>query len=89
MISDIFFNISFSVIDWLLSLFPASSGFPSDVHTAAAGLGGYVGIWTPILPMETLITCIGIVFGVEMAVFGFKTVKWIISHIPVIGGKGI
>jgi len=53
-----------------------------------AGLGGYLTMWSPILPISTLIACLTLVFGVEIGIFSFKGIKWIISHIPFIGGKG-
>jgi len=81
-------NFVYFAISSIINLLPISTGFPADAHTAMAGLGGYMGVWGPILPLTTLLTCITIVFGVEIAIFGFKTGKWIISHLPWIGGKG-
>jgi len=78
----------YTLISWVLGLFPSSTGFPFEVHEAMASLGGYVGIWSPILPMKILAFWIGIVLAVEISIFGFRTVKWLISHIPQIGGRG-
>jgi len=80
--------IGYSILDWILSIFPSSAGFPAEAHQAMAGLGGYLGIWSPILPITTLITVVTLVFGVELGIFIFKSVKWIVSHIPQVGGKG-
>lgn len=80
--------IAYSLLSWLIGVFPDSTGFPQDAHTAMSSLGGYMGIWSPILPIATLLVLVGLVFSVEIAIFGFKGVKWIISHIPWIGGKG-
>jgi len=76
------------LLTWVIGILPASTGFPDEAHAAMAGLGGYLGIWSPILPIATLGTLVTLVFSVEIAIFGFKGVKWVISHIPWIGGKG-
>jgi len=76
------------LLNWMLIMFPFSTGFPSEAHTAMQGLGGYLGIFSPILPIATLVTAITLVLSVEVSILGFKTFKWLISHIPQIGGKG-
>lgn len=88
MITSIFITLAFSVLSWVIGILPDSSGFPADATTAFQSLGGYLGIWDPILPIATLATCVGLVFAVELGIFAFKSVKWIISHIPWIGGRG-
>jgi len=81
MITTAIINFAYYVISSIISLFPVSTGFPSEVHSALAGLGGYLGIVSPLLPVATLLTCITLVFSVEISVFGFHTFKWIIGHV--------
>lgn len=88
MIPNAIISIAYSLLHWLIGILPASTGFPPEAHTAMQGLGGYAGIWSPILPLATLATVVTLVFSVEIGIFGFKGIKWIISHIPWIGGKG-
>lgn len=88
MIPNALILIAYSILNWLIGLLPTSTGFPTAAHEAMAGLGGYLAIWTPILPVATLLTILTIVYGVEVGIFTFKGVKWIISHIPLIGGRG-
>lgn len=88
MILDALINIARSILGWVIDLFPNSTGFDSSVHTAFSSLGGYLEIWKPILPMSTVLFMLGIIILVELSIFGFKTFKWIISHIPYVGGKG-
>jgi len=80
--------IAYQILSWLIALFPTSTGFPTDAHTAMQTLGGYLGIWSPILPITTLGTVVGFVLAGEVGIFTFKGIKWIISHIPWAGGKG-
>jgi len=81
-------NFAFYLVAHFIAFFPVGSGFPSDVHTSVVWLGGFFGLINDIVPISTLVTAVGIVFAVEIAIYGFKTLKWIISHIPLIGGKG-
>jgi len=79
------FNYFFNLI---VGIFPSGSGFPQSVHTAAQYIGGYARSLDPILPFDTLYQIILLVIIVEVAILGFKTFKWIISHIPFLGGHG-
>lgn len=81
-------NGVYNFINFLIGLFPNGTGFPTEVHTAFSTLGGYIGLIDVLVPVSTMLWCLTLIFGVEIAIFGFKTVKWIISHIPFIGGKG-
>jgi len=78
---------AYTVISFIVGLFPLSTGFPQAAHTAMTTLGGYMGVWSPILPLATLLTVVTLVLSVEVGIFGFKTIKWVVSHIPWIGGK--
>jgi len=89
MIIDAIINFAYFLIQTFIGFFPSSTGLPDEVHTAASAIGGYFGIWDPVLPLDTLATCVGLIISVELGIFGFKTFKWIISHVPWIGGKGV
>jgi len=88
MIPDIFINFGYSVISWIIGVFPSSEGFGANVFTAASTLGGYTGIFAPLINFTVLASCVAIAFSVEIAIFGFKTFKWVLSHVPFIGGNG-
>jgi len=72
----------------IVSVFPEGDGFPQLVHTAAQQVGGYVGILDPIFPIDTLYQIIVLVIVIEIAILSFKSFKWIISHLPFVGGRG-
>lgn len=76
------------VLDMITSILPSSSGFPPDVQAAFTQMGGYVQMLNTLLPIGTLATVLAIVISVDVAIFGFKTFKWVISHIPAVGGNG-
>jgi len=81
-------NMVYSFFNFLIGLFPTGVGFPTEVHNAFTTLGGYIGLLDVLVPVSTMLWCLTLIFGVEIAVFGFKTLKWLISHIPFLGGKG-
>ena len=89
MITSAFLNFSFYILNWVIQIFPTSSGFSASIHSAFQTLGGYVGMFTGLLPYGTLTIVMGIVIVVEIIIWGWKTIKWIISHIPYIGGHGV
>jgi len=73
------------VLQLLTAILPSSSGLPADVSSALSDFGGYVGILDPILPIGTLATVFALVVAYELAVFCFKTVRWVVGYIPFIG----
>jgi len=87
MISTALINLGYYMISGLISWLPSGSYFSSTVHTAVTALGGYLDILSPIVPVSTMLTVLTLVFGFEMSLFAFRTLKWIISHLPFVGGK--
>lgn len=76
-------------LEFIINLLPDSEGFPSEVATAFSSIGSYFKLLDAFVPTNHLLIALGIVFGVEIALNGFKGFRWIISHIPFIGGKGV
>jgi len=87
MIGDFFLNIAYWFLSTIIGFLPTSTGFPPTVLQGATYLGGFVGMLDPIVPMGTLATVVAIAFTVEIAIFGFKTLRWLLGHIPLIGGN--
>jgi len=89
MITDAFINFAYTVVNFIFGIFPTGGTFPTAFHTAMSTLGGYVHLLDPLVPMATLLTCVTLVFGVEIGVFGFKVFRWLFSYVPLVGGKGV
>lgn len=85
---NLIFTLIYNFLSFLINLLPTGAVFPSSVHTAFTTLGSYFGIMDSFISLSVLYWCLITIFGVEVAIFGFKTIKWIISHIPLFGGKG-
>lgn len=88
MIVGAFITFITYILSGIVSLLPVSAGFPSDVSSSVVTMAGYVAILNVLLPIPTLATVVGIVIAAELAIFTFKTFKWLISHLPFVGGKG-
>jgi hypothetical protein len=88
MIFSGFVYVGTFVLQLITSILPTSSGFPVEVQDAFNTMGGYVMILDSILPIGTLATVLGILIATDLIIFGFKTFKWVISHIPAVGGRG-
>lgn len=82
------FLLVFSFLSFLIGLFPTGGGFPSEIHSAVGTLGGYVGLMDVFIPVSVIAWCLTFIFGIEIAIFGFKTVKWLVGHLPFLGGHG-
>jgi hypothetical protein len=88
MIITALINLASFIANTLLVPFPTSSGFPTEVNDAIAFIGSYAGILDPIVPIQTLATVVGLVVTFELAVFAFKGLRWLVSHVPFVGGRG-
>jgi len=78
------------LLAWLSNVeFLQSSGFPDAAHSAARAIGGAWAMWDLLIPVTSFMLAVTFVMSVEIGIFAFKTAKWIISHIPFIGGKGV
>lgn len=88
MITTGFVYLGATILSLIVAILPTSTGFPAELSSAFVTMGGYVQILDTILPVSTLATVLGILISVDLAIFGFKTFKWLISHLPFVGGRG-
>ena len=88
MITTALINLGYALISGIINILPNSSGFSSDVLSAAQNVGAYFGIFSPIAPIGTLSSAVFLIFSVEIGIFAWKTLKSIVSHIPWFGGAG-
>jgi len=76
------------IIQFFASVLPQSAGFSDSVVSAFSTMSGYVQILNTLLPLSTLALVLSVVITVDIAIFGFKTLKWLVSHLPFVGGRG-
>jgi hypothetical protein len=72
----------------IVNVLPYSSGFPPEVTSAFNTMAGYVQILDTLLPIDTLAAVLAVIIATDLVIFGFKSAKWLISHIPFVGGRG-
>lgn len=89
MIIDFILLLPYQALNALISLLPASSGFPDEVNAAAVVIGSQMGVFTPVFPVADLAAALALVSSGAIAIWTWKTFKWISSHIPLIGGRGV
>jgi len=87
MITNALINFAYYVANFFINLFPVGSGFPVSVHNATSSLGGYLRIIDPLLPVSTLATIVVLVVAFELALFAFRTFRWLLTYLPFVGGK--
>lgn len=75
-----------SILAFIIGLFPTGSGFSPEVHNAFSTLGSYVGMMDVFIPIPTLIFTLTTIFSIEIVIFLFKIIRWVINHIPFIKG---
>jgi len=88
MITTALVDFAYYGIASVINALPASAGLPAWIMTGAAGLGGYLSMANIIAPVPVMLAGLTIVFGTDIAIWTYKGVKSIISHIPFIGGRG-
>jgi len=88
MIADLFLNVIYWFVSGIIGWFGNSTGFPPGAFSAVSTMGGYLDTLSPIVPVGTLLITVTLASSIEIGIWFFKTFKWIISHLPFIGGKG-
>jgi len=88
MITDFFLTIAVYIVNFIINLFPVGAGLPQQVHTASVAIGSYAHAFDALLPIDTLFTVLSMVIVVQLSVSAFYAIRWLISHIPFIGGRG-
>lgn len=86
MIFTALINLAYYVASAIIYVFPDSAGFPTEAFTAVQSLGQYLHIFDPLVPISTLLTCVTLILTIEIVIWSFKALRWVISHIPYVGG---
>lgn len=57
---------------------------PANLVTSITNVQGFYSTVNPIFPISTLLACIGIILTIEIAIFAYKVIMWLIKKIPMI-----
>lgn len=88
MISTAFINLAYYLLSLLTLPFPSSGGFSQETLDAFVTYGTYVTFVDSLVPMSILASSIALISTFELSVFAFKGLRWIVSHLPFVGGRG-
>jgi len=85
MISTALVNIAYLITNTVFLIFPTTTGFPTEVHTAFEFIGGYLYMLDPIVPIDTLVTTVSWIVTLELLIVGFRILEWTYRKIPIVG----
>lgn len=76
------------ILIFISALLPQSTGIPVDVQNAVLTFGGHLRVIDVLLPVDALAVALTTVISLQLAIFAFKSFKWLLSHLPFVGGHG-
>jgi len=85
MIFNFFLSIPAYLIGALISILPDGGTVPQEWVSAVSSMWNYVEAFSFVVPIETLLWCLGIALTFHISILGFKLFHWIITKIPFIG----
>lgn len=86
MITNFLLYILYLVIKVVISpitLLPNAS-LPVGLSSALTTASGYISAFNTMLPMTTILLVVSTILIVELAIFTFKMINWVIKKIPFI-----
>lgn len=88
MITNAFFLLPLGLFSIISLIFPVIS-IPSEIASSLASAVSSLWALNSFIPIPTLAIVVGTIFGVEILLFSFNFLRWVFSHIPFIGGRGV
>lgn len=87
MITTIILYILFTIIFALMTPFTflPDASLPSAFTNSITSANSYISAFNDFLPVSTLLTIIGLVVAIEIAINTFILINWAIKKIPTIG----
>lgn len=86
MITNFLLYILYLIIKVIISpitLLPNAT-LPAGLSSALTTASGYISAFNTMLPMTTILLVISTILIVELAIFTFKMINWVIKKIPMI-----
>jgi len=73
--------IFFSAVIVILNLLPTTAQYPlpTEISSSLTLILGYAFAWNSIFPLDTLLTVALISIGLELAIFTWKIIRWVIG----------
>lgn len=81
MITEYFLSLPYYLLKSIINIIPVGGGVPNEYINALHTMWGYLQTLAFIIPVETILWCIGIMFAFELGVLLFQGFVWILAHI--------
>jgi len=85
MIFSFLLSIPAYLIQAIIGLLPAGSSAPTEWVNAVYMIWSNINAFSFIVPVNTLVWCLGIALTFHLAILLFKLFHWVITKIPFIG----
>jgi len=85
MIFAFLFSLPALLLSAILSILPEGGTIPTIWTNAVYTIWSYINAFSFIVPVDTLLTCLGIAMVFHIAIFTFRLFHWLITKIPFIG----
>ena len=85
MIFQYIFSIPALILQTIINLLPEGGTLPTEWTDAVATMWGFVEAFEFLIPIDTLLWCLGIALTFHLGIFAFRVFNWIINKIPFVG----
>ena len=82
MITEFFLSIPYFILSAVINIIPTGGGVPVEFTTAIHTIWGYIQSFSFIVPISTLLWCLGITLAFEFGVFTFQAFNWLLKKLP-------
>lgn len=86
MISDLFINILYNLVYFLLTPVRAFDNvtLPADITNSISTAGDYLSNLNAVFPISQVIYILAVFLAIEAGIFVYKAIQWLIKKIPTI-----
>jgi hypothetical protein len=86
MIGYLIILIGLGLLQGLLSplLLFSNASLDSNILASISAAGSYLSIVDMIIPVSSLLAVIGIILSIELAITGYKVIRWTYQKLPFI-----
>jgi len=80
MITEFFLSIPYFIIKGLIGIIPTGSGVPVEFTNAIYTMWSYVQNFAFIIPISTILWCLGIILTFELGLFTWHATNWLLKR---------
>jgi len=80
MITEFLLSIPAFILQAFLAIIPNGGSIPTEWSSSVFLMWGYVNQFSFILPINTIVTCLGIVMTYHLTMWGWDALVWILAR---------